>query len=111
MHVLVVGIQTAAEVWAQSDLVTLWLAISGIAGTFIRACASTTQKTRSRQTLVDLAIGFAVGGLYPLFFPLPLPEGATVFQRCLFVFLASVTASWAKATILHRTAGKGGKVR
>lgn len=95
-----------------SDALSLILAAGGVAGSLLRAGLTTSQDFRSRKTIADVAIGFFVGFLWPLYPLVPFPDNATMLQKAGIVaavaYLAGdvlINAFGQAATFLTRLKG------
>ena len=62
-------------------------AIGGLVGSAVRAVITTSQVTLSRQSIVDVLIGGAVGLLWPLYPVIELPAHASTLQNATIVGL------------------------
>lgn len=67
----------------------LYLALGGLAGSALKAYIATDQNTLSRQTIADVAIGAAVGFLYPLYPVIEFPPVASVAQKAVMMGVLS----------------------
>jgi len=62
-------------------------AIGGLVGSAVRAAITTSQGTFSKQSIVDVVIGGAIGLLWPIYPVIELPAHATVLQQATIVGL------------------------
>jgi len=88
------------------DALSLWLAGGGLLGSFLRAWITVSQATWSKQTLVDLVIGGAVGFLYPLYPVIAFPPAATMAQKAVIVGVCAYVAGDFVQNAFQRIAGK-----
>jgi hypothetical protein len=95
------------------DMPSLAYAVAMIVGTFVRCWGSTTQKTGSSRTAVEVVGAAFLGLLTPVLEPLVpglgwLGSNLTVLQKAAFLGLVSLAGSWGYRTFeLRRASGHG----
>lgn len=67
------------------DLLSLWLALGGVAGSVARVLITQSQSWRDRKSIGDVVVGFAVGYLWPLYPLIDFPATATTPQKAVIV--------------------------
>lgn len=87
------------------DPVTLWLGLGGLVGAALRSIVTLDQKTLSKQTVVDVLIGGAVGMLYPLYPVIPFPDGASLLQRAVIMAMMAYSTSDFATSMFRRFQG------
>lgn len=73
--------------------VSLVFGLAGLIGSALKAWVSNDQASFSKKSVADVAIGAAVGILYPLFPVIPLPESASLIQQGAVIGLVSYFSS------------------
>lgn len=73
--------------------VSLVYGLAGLIGSALKAWVSNDQASLSKKSVADVAIGAAVGILYPLYPILPIPEHASIIQQGAIIGVISYFSS------------------
>lgn len=85
------------------------LALGGLVGSAVKSWVTMSQATFSKQSVVDIVIGGVVGLLWPIWPPLPLPEGASLVQQAALVGCFAYFSSDLIANLARRFGGTATK--
>lgn len=75
-----------------TDVLSLVLALAGVAGALARAGLTVSQPFLSRKTIGDALVGGFVGVLWPLYPVIDFPASATLLQKAVIVMVIAYFA-------------------
>lgn len=78
------------------------LALGGLIGSAIKAWVTVEQPTLSKQSLIDIILGGAVGLLWTIWPPFDLPATASLVQRAAIVGITAYFSSDLLANLARR---------